>query len=495
MSRAFLPRLKGLISQASDWTQENPIGFMLLSAWRVFKAATLDIFEGELQVRAASLVYATLLALVPLIAVSFSVLKGFGVEGQMEIIIGDLFESIGDDKDAVVRQIMAFVSKVDVVALGAVGISVLFYTVFTLVRKIEASFNFCWRTSAMRSFGEGFPTYLSVILIGPVLLFAATTFSATISNEPLYQQISKYPGIASLIDWGGQLLPYGIMVLVFSGVLYFLPNTMVRIRAALVGGAVTAFLWVLVGQGFGWLVSSSGTYVAIYATFATMIIFMFWLFVVWLILLYGASIAFYTQNPSYAARARSPEEAEISGQARERIALMIMKDIARMHIRGETPPNVSVLSARLQIPLQSVDWVVSIMLRNRLLTATIASPRSFVPGRAADAITVRDIIDAVRSYGHDADQAQLHKRKDTDVEQVMTRLDRSRSRTLGTMTLRDLASPPGQKTAGQKTTDKTPAKKSEPKPKPETQQQPAGADQPAADEQSEDTPSTERTPE
>jgi len=431
--------IRGTLSEARETARRLPGAGFVLATFRILRAGVRDVLRGELQVRAASLVYSTLLALVPLIAVSFSVLKGFGVQNQMRGFIGSLFSSVGDDQEAIVDQIVSFVDNMEVGVLGGVGLAILFYTVFSLIRKIETAINYCWRTYHSRSFGEGFTRYISIIILGPVLLFAALTMSASITSEPLYQQVSRIPGLAEVIDWGGQLLPYGMLVLAFTAIYYFLPNTYVRFRAALAGGVIAAFLWFLFGLFFAQVVAGSGNYVAIYATFATMIIFMIWMFIAWLVLLFGASIAFYAQNPAFSSLSIDQDESQISGRARERIALAVMKDIARQYAQGATPPSIATLSERLEVPIQSVNWVVDIMLQGRLLTSTIASPPTYVPGRSAESIMVRDILESVRMAGHDADQSTHKKRGDDVVEQVMTKLDRSRSRTLGAMTLQDLA--------------------------------------------------------
>ena len=209
MSEPLTNRLRATIDNVIEAIRQVPGASTVFMILRVLRAGIRDIFRGELQVRAASLVYSTLLALVPLIAVSFSVLKGFGVHDQLRGFMTRLFSSVGDDQEAIVDQIVAFVDNMDVGVLGGVGLAILFYTVFSLIRKIESAINFCWRTYQGRSFGEGFTRYISIIIIGPVLLFATMTMSASIGSEPLYQQVSRIPGLASAIDWGGQLLPYG----------------------------------------------------------------------------------------------------------------------------------------------------------------------------------------------------------------------------------------------------------------------------------------------
>jgi len=425
--------------QAADTVKALPGATHLFTAIRIFRAALRDILRGDLQVRAASLVYSTLLALVPLIAVSFSVLKGFGVQNQMRGFIGNLFPSVGDDKEAIVDQIITFVNNMEVGVLGGVGLVFLFYTVFSLIRKIEMAVNFCWRTYESRSVADGFTRYISILIFGPVLLFGAMTMSASITSEPLYQKVASIPGLASIIDWGGQLLPYGILVLVFSALYYFLPNTWVRIRAALAGGLIAGFLWFLFSMGFARFVAGSGNYVAIYATFATMVIFMLWLFLAWLVLLFGASIAFYAQNPGFANLSLDHENAEISGQARERIAFEVMAHIGNCYIDGRTPPSLIELSEQLNMPIQSVSWVITIMEKSRLVMPTTASPPRYVPGRAPSSIFLRDIVTAVRTAGHEAIRAtDLARQKDPAVKDLVSSLDSARQNALGDSTLQDL---------------------------------------------------------
>ncbi|TDI59130.1 MAG: YihY/virulence factor BrkB family protein [Alphaproteobacteria bacterium] len=447
MSDTEATGLRAKLNRTKNQAMQLPGAALLIMCFRVLRAGIRDMLQGELQVRAASLVYSTLLALVPLIAVSFSVLKGFGVQNQLRGWMGQLFESVGSDQEAIVDQIITFVDNMDVGVLGGVGLAILFYTVFSLIRKIETAVNYCWRTYHGRSFGEGFLRYISIIIMGPVVVFAAMTMSVSITNEPLYQQLSGIPGLAILIDWGGQLLPYGMLVMVFTAIYYFLPNTYVRFRAALAGGLIAALLWFLFGMLFAQTVAGSSNYVAIYAAFATMIIFMLWLLLAWLILLFGASIAFYAQNPAFTSMALNHEESQISGQARERITLSIMRDIARQYAMGRTAPSIAALSDRLDIPIQSISWVIDIMMHGKVLTAIESSPPTYVPGRAAESIRVRDLLVMIRAAGHNADQRadqradQMTERshREGSINQLVNDLEDERGKTLGNMSLRDLA--------------------------------------------------------
>ena len=132
-----------------------------------------DLLEGQLTLRAMSLVYTTLLSLVPLLAISFSVLKAFGVHNQMEPFLFQFLAPLGDKGLELGREIIGFVENVKVGVLGSLGLGMLVYTVISLLHKIELSFNFIWRVNQARSIAQRFTEYLSVLVIGPFLVFSA----------------------------------------------------------------------------------------------------------------------------------------------------------------------------------------------------------------------------------------------------------------------------------------------------------------------------------
>ena len=111
-----------------------------------------DMQQGEITLRATGLVYSTLLSLVPLLALSFSVLKGFGVHNQMEPLLLELLSPLGNKAEELTKQVLGFVDNVQVGVLGVAGLATLLYTVVTLMQKIEESFNYVWYVKQSRSF-------------------------------------------------------------------------------------------------------------------------------------------------------------------------------------------------------------------------------------------------------------------------------------------------------------------------------------------------------
>ena len=114
----------------------------LIRSLRIFYGAGRDLSGGLLSLRAMSLVYTTLLSIVPLLAVSFSVLKGFGAHNQLEPALVSFLEPLGEKGIQISRQIISFVDNMKVGVLGSVDLLFLIFTVLSLVKKIESAFNY-----------------------------------------------------------------------------------------------------------------------------------------------------------------------------------------------------------------------------------------------------------------------------------------------------------------------------------------------------------------
>ena len=103
-----------------------------------------DLVQGQLTLRAMSLVYTTLLSIVPLLALCFSILKAFGVHNKIQPMLLTFLEPLGEEGKEVAANIVQFVENMNVGVLGAVGLALLLYTAVSLMQKIEHSLNFIW---------------------------------------------------------------------------------------------------------------------------------------------------------------------------------------------------------------------------------------------------------------------------------------------------------------------------------------------------------------
>ena len=416
---------------ASPWWQAGPIKLL-----RALVATGRDLLGGDLTLRAMSLVYTTLLSLVPLLAFSFSVLKAFGAHNQIEPLLYQFLAPLGDKGLELGQRVIGFVENIKVGVLGTVGLALLIYTVISLLHKVEQSFNFIWQVRKARRLGRRFTDYLSVVLIGPVLVVAALGLTASMMSYGAVQSLIQVPVLGPLVESAGKLVPYTLVIAAFIFSYVFMPNTHVRLGAAAVGGLLAGAAWQTSGWAFSAFVVGSTKYTAIYSSFAILIIFMIWLYVSWLILLAGASIAYYWQNP--ARLGISPAELRLSGRMRERIGLSVMLSIAR-HFYGDRPAwTAEALAQSLRLPSVAVDSVLHGLLHGGLIVAVGDEGDTYLPARDLEQIKLKQILDTVQADGERGLMNPGRLPADAVVDGLEEEIDRAVDGALAGRSLRDL---------------------------------------------------------
>ena len=408
--------------------------FVLRVAHLLFR----ELLGGELNLRAMSLVYTTLLSIVPLLAVSFSVLKGFGFHARLETyLFGIMLEPLGPSGADVAATIMGFVDNVKVGMLGSLGFALLIYTVVALVQKIEAAFNFVWQIDRLRSMSQRFSNYLSVITIGPALLFSAVGIAATMLNTGIAQQIAAVEPFGTLMLYAGELLPYVLICLAFTFIYILIPNTRVQFRAALVGGVLAGVLWKVTGWGFAAFIASSAKYAAIYSGFAILILLLIWMYLSWLILLVGSQIAYFVQNPKYMTLHRV--EFVLSNRLREQLSLQIMYLVGYNHMHNRDPWQLDQLIEYLDMPDEPVSRMLNVLVKEKFLVENIEeSGTAYLPMHDVDSIRLVDILTAVRNAGESRFLSIEQLTPVTAVGKLMAEINASNETLLGARTLKDL---------------------------------------------------------
>lgn len=403
---------------------------------RISHVILRDLADGMLNLRAMSLVYTTLLSLVPLIAVSFSVLKAFGVHNQVEPMLLAALAPLGDKGIEISGRIISFVENMKAGVLGSVGLGLLFYTVISLMQKIERAFNYTWRVSHHRPFAQRFSDYLSVVIIGPVLVFSAIGITASIANTAVVQQIIAIEPFGTLFITLTKILPYALIIIAFTAIYSFIPNTRVRLRSALAGAIVAGVLWETTGWAFASFVVTSAKYTAIYSALATLIFFMIWLYVGWLILLTGASIAFYHQHPEYMTLQRS--DMRLSNRMKEKLALLIMTKIGKHYYQQLPACSRESLAHHYKLPMEIIDRAVDHLLRRNLLIETSGEPSGYLPARSMDKISLHEIFESIRESGETERFNIGSIPSDASIDAVIQRINQTIDGSLANTTLLDL---------------------------------------------------------
>ena len=330
----------------------------------------------------------------PLLALSFSVLKAMGVHNKMEPFLLEFFTPLGEQGITIANQILVFVDNIKVGVLGSLGLALLVYTVISLVQKIEHAFNMIWRVPELRSLSQRFSNYLSVIMVGPLLIVSAIGVTATIFNSSVVQSLLSIEPLGSLVVLAGRFLPFFLVIVAFTFVYVFMPNTRVRLRSALLGAAIAGVAWQAGGVLVGSLLVNSAKYQAIYSSFAIGIVLLIWLYLSWLILLVGAAIAYYDQNQATISRRTTVRS---SPELEERVAMALMWLVGRAFDKGEPAPQQEALETRMRIPPAITRAISDKLLRGGLLNLAGANGDQLVPARSLDQIKIADVLQAVRA--------------------------------------------------------------------------------------------------
>ncbi len=375
--------------------QYGPVGRFLSGLLRNLYAVTRDIASGQLTLRSMSLVYTTLLSVVPLLAFSFSVLKGLGVHRHLQTRLYAVLEPLGDKGVEITDQVVRLVNNVNGSVLGGIGLAFFVYTAISMVQKIEEAFNYVWYVTKPRNFARRLAEYMLVLLIGPVLIAIALGAIASLQNEAIVQWFASSALFGPVFAATSKLTPFLIVTAVFSFLYVYMPNTDVRFSSAIVGGIAGGFMWSTIGMLLAAFIANSARTQAIYASFAIAVVTLIWLYLNWLILLIGAQIAFYFQNPAYLRIGR--REPRLSNAMRERLALNIMFIIgAAFRDVGKTV-NLKSLSEDLRIPSLTIAPILQALEDNGLLAAT--ENEDLVPGREVTRIKLSDVLAVVREQG------------------------------------------------------------------------------------------------
>jgi membrane protein len=404
---------------------------------RITYLVVRDLLEGQLSLRAMSLVYTTMLSLVPLLAVTFSVLKAFGVHNQIEPMLRNMLVALGPKGVEITGKIVGFVENTKVGVLGSVGLVLLIYFVVSLVQKVEGNLNFIWRVSQPRGVAQRFSEYISVILVGPVLVFAALGVMASISSTSLVQRLLAVEAIGTLAELVGHLIPYVLVCAAFTFFYVFIPNTRVRFRSALIGGTVAGVLWATVGWLFASFVATSGKYAAIYSGFAVLVLFMIWLYVSWYILLIGAQIAYYHQHPQ-ASGARAQWRHLLAGSMRERLALLIMYLVGYNHYFNKPCWTTEALAAQLGLEPEPVQTMLADLVQDGFLIQTAEETVGYVPARDIETMTLKGLVDAIRGAGRETSLATATVHAVPQLDHVMAGIDKAIGDALSGQTLKQL---------------------------------------------------------
>jgi len=350
--------------------------------------------------KASALTYFTLLSVVPVVAMAYGISTAFGMEEYLMDELSLYFSGQGEVLKKIIEYSKNMLSEASGGLISGISLVFLIYAVARLLNNIEVAFNDIWATEKGRSLKRKLTDYMSVIFLGPIILILSGTATVFVTSqmESFTQNMDILnfvkPGILFLI----RLIPYSLVWFLLFLVYIVFPNAPVKIKAALLAGIIAGSFYQLLQ--LGWLEGQVflSKYNIIYGTFAALPLFLIWLQLSWMILLFGAELAFAIQNVT--TWAYDNEDLNINLRTRRKLTLLIMKHVIKDFEKWEGPVSFNKLTTDLVIPHRFVREAVS-DLENAGLIIRVKNDdeEQYVPGLDINKIDIATVITKLEDMG------------------------------------------------------------------------------------------------
>jgi membrane protein len=286
-----------------------------------------------------------------------------------------------------------------------VGVVLLFWTIISILGKIEESLNDVWEVRRPRTLARKFSDYLAMMVLAPILLVISS--SATVLVAGQVKLFAHKAGVLTVlgpaISFFLSLLPYVSMWTLFSVLYLILPNTRVPIRAGILGGIAAGTIFQIVQWIYIKFQIGVASYGAIYGSFAALPLLLVWIQMSWMIVLFGSEIAHASVN--YETYGFHPDYSRISVSSKRLLVLRIFRLLVEKFSAGEKPLSISQIAHVLEIPVRLVQQLLHELADIGLVAETpsgIKNEVAFQPARTIEGITLKYALDAYDQHGASA---------------------------------------------------------------------------------------------
>lgn len=418
------------------WAAEHPLhgsaaGRRVLHLLRVFAFAWKSFWGDELLVRATALAYATILAIVPLLAVAFAFYSAFpGLSGVYEEIRQVIYQYLAPGaSEVVVESLDRFIGNIHSGAVAGVGIALLFLAILGFMGAIEYSFNTIWSVRQGRKIIDRIMYYIAIIVVGPLLLGLSlrTMIRSVLRDIPALGIVeSSMPAI-----WN--VSTSLVLSVVAITVLYVvIPNTKVHWRAALAGGVLAGILFELAKSGYTFFVTNIMHYSTIYGAVGAIPVFFVWIYLIWLVILFGGEFAFAWQNIDL--HCLKLAHRDTSQSFHEWLAASICVVVVRRFDRSEPGPSLEELAEMFSVPPDLLGEIVDKLDGAGIIAST---DRGHLPSRDPHTTTLGDVVFAMRHSSPDDEKSKPDS--DTVVGDALAALEDETLKRYNGITLEALA--------------------------------------------------------
>lgn len=363
----------------------------------IFKSVEYFLQE-RLMEKASALTYYTMLSIVPMFALLFGIASGFNLQGMLEKSLKENDFGMSDTMDYIVTFANGYLEHTKSGIIVGVGIVMLLWVLYSLIGNIEAVFNHIWQQKRSRTFKEKLTTYLSIIVVMPILIILGCgmqIFSHTLLNSGMFAGMVS-ESISNLLSW----IPYLLIICTFTMVYIIIPNVKVKFINALIAGIVAGVGFLLFQNLFmsGQLWVSKNN--AVYGSFAALPLLLLWLQMSWVICLYGAKLAFTIQNLK-----DFEFEKDIENIKPSYYNFLCCCVASLIYNRFDHEMfTTQEIGEKLHLPSRLTSNIVNTLHDLNVINEVIIDKQDYVesiwsPGRETDRFTMGDLIDCINNEG------------------------------------------------------------------------------------------------
>lgn len=290
------------------------------------------------------------------------------------------------------RWLKTFVGKTQSATLGVAGVFFFGVIGILMLSRVEETFNDIWGVAHGRDWFKRVPLYWITITVGPALLLLAASLAGSQHFQAVRDYFYLVPSVGKFIF---KFLPLVVLWFTFALVYKMMPNAKVGFSAALAGGVVAGTLWHL-NNVFGFIyVSKTVQNSQIFGALGLIPVFMLGLYFSWAILLFGAQFAYVFQNR--AAYLQDKLADNVNQRGREFVALRIMTLLGQRFQNGLKPASLLQLSTELGVPSRLTQQILRTLASARLVTEVGGAETGYVPARPLETINAHHILLALRA--------------------------------------------------------------------------------------------------
>ncbi len=417
----------------SELSSLTGIKALVTRSFRVGQLVVKGFRDDHLTVQASALTFTSLISLVPLLAIALSLLKGLGAGDEFIARLQANLDDMPVEFQSFIDQMLDIVNRTNFWALGWAALGVLFFAVIQLLGSIESTFNNIWGVRSSRAYWRRVVNYFSLVVLVPVLILVGFALNASLSSDAVISRLGEAAFAYKLML---QTLPFLSTTVAMFALFALVPNTAIRVRPAVISAVLTAAVWLVWQNVYVKLQVGVSSSTAIYGTFfASVPIFLAWLYVSWVIVLLGAEFCFALQNHATYDLERSAGNA--SQRAKVMLAFAITLQAGQSFQRGEALLNASEFAERHRIPVRLIHELIRLLVRGGLLVEVAGEEPCYVLRRPIEEISLKHIVDLVQldgvgpdRYGFGADAPA--------VEAAMRCLDQGLEGALADTSIKDL---------------------------------------------------------